>query len=186
MGRSLRQLSKLARNLDKAPSTPTRCQKGHDLTLPGARKLASKGDGRYYWRCMTCRMERRVVERQQRRERIAQERAARRAMGQALGQAVKEAGEEAEGALPAQMEAQVEAQMEARMMPLEAPAKLDTSPFGITQRALAAYWKLEPDQWTMKHHVIHNRAMYHLLGWPKDGPVRSQPLHNIRVQGSRR
>jgi len=180
MGRSLRQLSKLARNLDKAPPTPTRCQKGHDLTLPGARKLASKGDGRYYWRCMTCRMERRVVERQQRRERIAQERAARRAMGQALGQAMT-AGEAAEEAMPAQMEAQ----MEAQMMPLEAPAKLDTSPFGITQRALVAYWKLEPDQWTMKHHVIHNRAMYHLLGWPKDGPVRSQPLHNIRVQGSR-
>ena len=181
MGRSLRQLSKLARNLDKAPSTPTRCQKGHDLTLPGARKLASKGDGRYYWRCMTCRMERRVVERQQRRERKAQERAARRAMGQAMGQAMT-AGEAAEDAMPAQMEAQ----MEAQMMPLEAPAKLDTSPFGITQRALAAYWKLEPDQWTLRHHLVHNRAMYHLLGWPKDGPVRSQPLHNIRVQGSRR
>jgi hypothetical protein len=176
MGRSLRQLSKLARNLDKAPSTPTRCQKGHDLTLPGARKLASKGDGRYYWRCMTCRSERRAVERQQRRERKAQERAARRAMGPTM--TVGEAGgEAAEGALPAQMEAQ--------MMPLEAPAKLDTSPFGITQRALVAYWKLEPDQWTMKHHVIHNRAMYHLLGWPKDGPARSQPLHNIRVQGDR-
>jgi hypothetical protein len=86
-------------------------------------------------------------------------------------------GGAADGALPAQMEAQ--------MVPLEAPAKLDTSPFGITQRALVAYWKLEPDQWTMKHHVIHNRAMYYLLGWPKDGPVRSQPLHNIRVQGAR-
>jgi hypothetical protein len=177
MGRSLRQLSKLARNLDKAPSTPTRCQKGHDLTLPGARKLASKGDGRYYWRCMTCRMERRAVERQQRRERIAQERAARRAMGQAMGQTVGTGADSVPYAMPAQMEAQ--------MMPLEAPAKLDTSPFGVTQRALAAYWKLEPDQWTMKHHVIHNRAMYHLLGWPKDGPVRSQPLHNIRVQGAR-
>ena len=175
MGRSLRQLSKLARNLDKAPSTPTRCQKGHDLTLPGARKLASKGDGRYYWRCMTCRMERRVVERQQRRERKAQERAARRAMGPTM--TVGAGADSVPDAMPAQMEAQ--------MMPLEAPAKLDTSPFGVTQRALVAYWKLEPDQWTMQHHVIHNRAMYYLLGWPKDGPVRSQPLHTIRVQGAR-
>lgn len=175
MGRSLRQLSKLARNLDKAPSTPTRCQKGHDLTLPGARKLASKGDGRYYWSCVTCRAERRAVERQQRRERKAQERAARRAMGPTM--TVGAGADSVPDAMPAQMEAQ--------MMPLEAPAKLDTSPFGITQRALVAYWKLEPDQWTMKHHVIHNRAMYHLLGWPKDGPARSQPLHNIRVQGAR-
>jgi hypothetical protein len=158
MGRSLRQLSRLAANLDKPIPTPRQCQKGHDLTLPGARKLAHKGDGRYYWRCMVCRAERKAAERQLERERLAQERAMMKALG---------------AALPAPTPTS------------DTSPKIDMSPFGITQRALVAYWQLEPGQWTLRHHVIHNRAMYHLLGWPKDGPVRSQPLHNIRVQGSR-
>ena len=162
MGRSLRQLSRLAANLDKPIPTPRQCQKGHDLTLPGARKLAHKGDGRYYWRCMVCRAERKAerkaAERQLERERLAQERAMMKAL---------------RAALPAPTPTS------------DTSPKIDMSPFGITQRALVAYWQLEPGQWTLQHHLVHNRAMYHLLGWPKDGPVRSQPLHNIRVQGSR-
>jgi hypothetical protein len=154
MGRSLRQLSRLAANLDKPIPTPRQCQKGHDLTLPGARKLAHKGDGRYYWRCMTCRAERKAAERQLERERLAQE----RAMLQALG-----------AALPAPERAP------------DAP-KVDMSPFGITQRALVAHWQLEPDQWTLRHHLIHNRAMYHLLGWPKDGPARTQAPPRTRAR----
>jgi hypothetical protein len=137
------------------------CRAGHDLSLPGARKLAHKGDGRYYWRCIACRAEskqrERAANRNNQRERERERGRRRRAA----------AAEAAAASFAAVADGRTDAPA-----PVVYP-KEDFSPYGVAQRALEAHWKLPIDRWGRQHHIVHNRAMYHVLGWPKTGPARS-------------
>lgn len=72
MASNLKALSQSIQRERTAPANPRgTCPRGHDMTLPGARKLTHKGDGRYYWLCMACRSIRREQDRARRRERRA-------------------------------------------------------------------------------------------------------------------
>jgi hypothetical protein len=150
---NLTRLAQLMAQDRSVPANPKgSCHRGHDMSLPGARKLTHKGDGRYYWLCTACRAIRREKER-------AEGRARRRARKQ------RAALEGAQG--------DVRESEQSVLLDELPPAALDRSPFGVTQRALEAHWQIPVEHWTPWHHRMHTRAMYHMLGWPADGPPRA-------------
>ena len=172
---SLPHLSRLARSVARnierdadpnghAPTPKGTCQVGHDLNLPGARKLVKKGDGRWFWRCMICRTEQRAEERRQARERSKRRETERK---RAREQAREQARERALGTLGT-----LEGMDQMEPPGPRISVQEMVSPFAVAQRALEAHWGLPIARWTQRHHQIHTRAMYYLLGWPKDGPPR--------------
>lgn len=137
-----------------APPRRTVCDAGHDLTLPGATRITSKGVGKGRGRvCLLCLRQRRLeAKRRQRDEQRERHRLAREAFSQAH-------------ALPEEEQQDEDGATEAAR----------NSPFAVTKRQLEQQWGVPYREWTLAQHQQHNIAMYRLLGWPDDGPVRMMP-----------
>lgn len=135
-----------------APPRRTVCQAGHDLTLPGATRITSKGVGKGRGRvCLLCLTQQRLAAKQRRRdEQRQQHRLAREAFSQAH-------------ALPPEEQQDEDGATEAAR----------NSPFAVTKRQLEQQWGVPYQHWTREQHQQHNLAMYRALGWPEDGPLRT-------------
>lgn len=137
-----------------APPRRTVCPAGHDLTQPGATRWMSKGVKKGGARvCLLCLTRQRLEAKARRRDaQREQHKLAREAFSQAH-------------ALPEEEQHDEDGATEAAR----------NSPFAVTKRQLEQQWGVPYKEWTLAQHQQHNRAMYRILGWPDDGPVRTMP-----------
>lgn len=129
----------------------TACKAGHDLTIPGATRVYNRGPGKGYGRrCQQCEADKRV------------------AAAKAREQAKREE------------EARLDAEEDGVDLEDGGTESARNSPFATTKRQLEQEWGVRYAGWTLQQHQAHNVAMYRVLGWPDEGPVRVGFNHPVR------